>query len=176
LDFPWINRNKVQPKVLTILHLINALQISFHDCYLLKFSFQSSFSYLMIDVRSLSRWPRFFLMSFFFFIFFEIFFQNSILFTTKLFFFSILPYIRLLCLLRSFSGFWQPQFVLQVLCFLIIFFHWFFFLISFFYIFILGDWRSLFSLALFLWYRAMNLFFSLKSNNSTWTSQSSGFP
>ena len=161
MDFPWINRNMVQPKVLTILHLINAPQISFHDRYFLKFSFQSSFFYLMIHVEGLSGWPRFFLMSFFYpFWFFS--FKIQFFLQLNFFFFSILPYIGLLCPLGSFSGFWQLHFVLQVLCFLIYFFIDFFFLISSFYTFILGDWWSLFSLALFLKYQAMNFFLFFK--------------
>jgi hypothetical protein len=117
LDFPWINRNMVQPKVLTILHLINAPQISFHDQVFFSIKF-----FLYHDSRE--RFIRMIQ------VFFNVVFLSFLIFSFKIqfflqlnfFFFSILPYIGLLCPLGSFNGFWEPHFVLPVFCFLIYFF------------------------------------------------------
>jgi hypothetical protein len=66
LDFPWVNQNMVQPRFLVVLQLINVLYIGlFWWSLFFYFSFQSSFSYLMIHVEGVFRWPRFFPMSLF---------------------------------------------------------------------------------------------------------------
>jgi hypothetical protein len=117
----------------------------------------------MIHVEGLFRWLRFFLMLFF--ILFYCVLQNLIIFTTKLFF-SIFLYIDLSYSFGSTRGFWQPNLVLLMLCFLI-FFH----LIFFNFILLYFYSRELIIIIIFSSFSkvsSLGFFGSLKSNNNTW--------